>query len=529
TDSFTYTLCDDDTPTPSCSTATVTVTVTDEGTPVAAADPTAATTSEDTSVTTGNVLTNDTVVDGATITSFDAVSTNGGSVTSNGDGTFVYTPATGFVGTDSFTYTLCDDDTPTPSCSTATVTVTVDSLVEEIIANDDTNAFPIYSQYGAVNALNIADNDLLNGFIIVVDDMNWSIVDGNIGGFILLDPTTGFASIAPGTPAGTYTLTYQVCEKVNPTNCDTAILTIIVLDSRSDNETIIVLDEIVINEDEDQSVVIDIYANDSNLPTSGTLAVTEPVNGIVEITDPNGTPNDPSDDVVTYTPDADFNGTDLFTYTICDNSSTPNCNTGVVKITVNPISDTIDDEAETTNGASVEINVLINDTFTTDALAVSEVNEPENGSVIINTDGTITYTPNDGFVGIDTFVYIVTVTNADGTVTEETAIVTVSVTDPCITVYNEFSPNNDGVNDYLVIKCIDKPEYENNVLEIFNRWGNTVYIGRGYNNRDVVFKGISNGRANINRDEQLPVGTYFYVLDLGDGSPVRKGWIYINR
>ncbi|WP_148871268.1 Ig-like domain-containing protein, partial [Tenacibaculum adriaticum] len=118
TDSFTYTLCDDDTPTPSCSTATVTVTVTDEGTPVAAADPTAATTSEDTSVTTGNVLTNDTVVDGATITSFDAVSTNGGSVTSNGDGTFVYSPATGFVGTDSFTYTLCDDDTPTPSCST---------------------------------------------------------------------------------------------------------------------------------------------------------------------------------------------------------------------------------------------------------------------------------------------------------------------------------------------------------------------------------------------------------------------------
>ncbi|WP_435264335.1 tandem-95 repeat protein [Tenacibaculum sp. nBUS_03] len=97
----------------------------------------------------------------------------------------------------------------------------------------------------------------------------------------------------------------------------------------------------------------------------------------------------------------------------------------------------------------------------------------------------------------------------------------------CITVFNEFSPNGDGVNDALQIDCIEN--YKNNTIEIFNRWGNTVYKAKGYNNEDVSFKGVSNGRVNISVDSKLPVGTYFYVLDLGDGSAVKKGWIYINR
>ncbi|WP_341216685.1 Ig-like domain-containing protein, partial [uncultured Wocania sp.] len=119
-DTFTYTITDLDGET---STATVSITVTDEGNPIAVDD--TASTSEDTLVTTGNVLSNDTVIDGATITSFDATSSNGGTVVTNNDGTFDYTPATGFVGVDTFTYTICDDDTPTASCSTATVSITV--------------------------------------------------------------------------------------------------------------------------------------------------------------------------------------------------------------------------------------------------------------------------------------------------------------------------------------------------------------------------------------------------------------------
>ncbi|NVK08552.1 MAG: gliding motility-associated C-terminal domain-containing protein, partial [Tenacibaculum sp.] len=99
--------------------------------------------------------------------------------------------------------------------------------------------------------------------------------------------------------------------------------------------------------------------------------------------------------------------------------------------------------------------------------------------------------------------------------------------DTCVKVNNLMSPNGDSANSYLHIDCIEN--FPKNTLEIFNRWGNTVYRAKGYNNSSVVFRGISEGRANINVGDKLPVGTYFYILDLGNGSKVKKGWIYINR
>ena len=99
-----------------------------------------------------------------------------------------------------------------------------------------------------------------------------------------------------------------------------------------------------------------------------------------------------------------------------------------------------------------------------------------------------------------------------------------STTPICLTIYNEFSPNGDGVNETFRIDCID--QYPNNTLEIVNRWGNKVYTKKGYDNS---WDGTSNGRATINASRKLPVGTYYYVLDLGDGSAPKKGWLYINR
>ncbi|MDT0558503.1 gliding motility-associated C-terminal domain-containing protein [Ichthyenterobacterium sp. W332] len=94
----------------------------------------------------------------------------------------------------------------------------------------------------------------------------------------------------------------------------------------------------------------------------------------------------------------------------------------------------------------------------------------------------------------------------------------------CLTIYNEFSPNNDGVNEVFYIDCI--ANYPNNRLEIYNRWGNIVYSKDRYDN---TFDGTSNGRAVLYKEEKLPVGTYYYILDLGDGSERRAGWLYINR
>ncbi|MCD8399584.1 T9SS type B sorting domain-containing protein, partial [Tenacibaculum finnmarkense] len=102
-------------------------------------------------------------------------------------------------------------------------------------------------------------------------------------------------------------------------------------------------------------------------------------------------------------------------------------------------------------------------------------------------------------------------------------------TNKCGTPYNIMTPDNDGENDSFFISCIDKPEYANNTVEIFNRWGNTVYKASGYNNESVSFKGISNGRTTLVVDEKLPAGTYYYIIDLGDGSKAKAGWLYINR
>ena len=110
--------------------------------------------------------------------------------------------------------------------------------------------------------------------------------------------------------------------------------------------------------------------------------------------------------------------------------------------------------------------------------------------------------------------------NFDGNTVDDPTITDLG----CMMVFNEFSPNGDGVNDTLIINCIEN--YPSNKLEIYNRWGNIVYEKRGYLNE---FDGISNGRAIINQNKELPVGTYYYILNLGDGSKPTVGWLYINR
>ena len=120
-DTFTYTLCDDDSPA-NCSTATVTIIVTDEGNPVAENDVLNVLENSTKAIT--NLLENDIVIDDAVLTSIDNTGTQG-SVVLNNDKTVSYTPQIGFLGQDSFSYTICDDDSPNNSCSTATVTLNV--------------------------------------------------------------------------------------------------------------------------------------------------------------------------------------------------------------------------------------------------------------------------------------------------------------------------------------------------------------------------------------------------------------------
>lgn len=97
-----------------------------------------------------------------------------------------------------------------------------------------------------------------------------------------------------------------------------------------------------------------------------------------------------------------------------------------------------------------------------------------------------------------------------------------------IVVYNLLTPNGDGKNDFLRIDGLD--QVTDNTVEIFNRHGIRVFQISNYNETDNVFKGFSDGRATINRGEQLPTGTYFYILNYTYNSQrIKKaGYLYIN-
>lgn len=230
----------------------------------------------------------------------------------------------------------------------------------------------------------------------------------------------------------------------------TAIITKAGNDSALPNFTVVCINEAanlvddVVSTDEDQSVIVPIYDNDSDLPTTGNVTVsTQPTNGTVAI-DNNGTPNDPLDDIVTYTPNADYNGPDTFNYTVCNTFG--DCSTATVDITVLPIVDAIDDSIATEENTPVAIAILDNDNDLPSIGTLTIATPPTNGTVVINDNGTpndpsddtVTYTPNADYVGNDTFDY----TLCDNAGNCSTATVTVLVTDA-----TDLDADNDGILD----------------------------------------------------------------------------------
>jgi gliding motility-associated-like protein/uncharacterized repeat protein (TIGR01451 family) len=93
----------------------------------------------------------------------------------------------------------------------------------------------------------------------------------------------------------------------------------------------------------------------------------------------------------------------------------------------------------------------------------------------------------------------------------------------CLVIPEGFSPNTDGRNDTFFIRCIEL--YPESQLKIFNRYGGIVYKATGYLNE---WGGIPNVGLLHNSGQLLPTGTYYWLLDLKDGSQVTAGWVYIN-
>lgn len=148
-------------------------------------------------------------------------------------------------------------------------------------------------------------------------------------------------------------------------------------------------------------VVVPVLADDTDA-NGDTVAVRS-----VQLTTANGGSVSPlPDGTVRYTPAAGFRGTDSFTYVVED--SRGGSDTATVTITVeNNVPTGGADSAATQAGAAAVVDVLDNDADTdaTDTLAVVGLTDPAGGAVVANADGTVTYTPDPGFTGTDTFTY----------------------------------------------------------------------------------------------------------------------------
>jgi len=142
------------------------------------------------------------------------------------------------------------------------------------------------------------------------------------------------------------------------------------------------------------------------------------------------------------------------------------------------------------------------------------VSLPNHGSVVINSDGSFTYSHDGECNVLDNFEYYIE--NNSG---RDTASVIIDINCSKINIYSGFSPNSDNINDYFRIEGLE--EFPNNRVDIFNRWGAKVYSTENYDNGNPW-----RGRWN---NVDLPSGTYFYHIDLGDGSDPITGYVHVRR
>ncbi len=107
-----------------------------------------------------------------------------------------------------------------------------------------------------------------------------------------------------------------------------------------------------------------------------------------------------------------------------------------------------------------------------------------------------------------------------------------AVIKPCeLTVFNTISINNNGLNDYFIIKNIEY--FPENTVEIYNRFGQLVYKSSKYGIDNNYFYGDSNAGEVYKKNKKLPTGTYFYIINYKNESTpinrIQKGFLYINN
>ncbi len=458
-----------------------------------------------------------------------------GTTSVDASGNVIYTPTTGYTGTDVYTYTLTTADGVVSAPITVTITIYAPALSLTKVANnggtnigDVINYTLVVKNTGGVPLTNVivadagADAGSISPAVIptlaagasatVTAKHTLTQADFNAGSF------SNQASVSGTDPGGILISKSKSDDPTTPAVDDATKVTLPPLPGAItvDKSGVFAADHInyvFFIKNTGQSVINSITLNDAKLGLN--VAVAVPVGGFL----PGGsifysalytlTQADKDAGVVNNT--ASVNAVDAAGKTLTANS------TVTVQVAKSPTA--VDDAAQTTVNHSVTIPILTNDNpgnSTFNLSTVTIVSQPANGTVTVNADGTVVYTPNPNYSGPDKFTY--KVKDQFGFTTNVATVTITQIPDPnVLKIPTLFTPNGDGINDTFEIRGLD--QYQANDLSIVNRWGNEVYHSSHYQN---TWTG-----------DGLNEGTYYYTLKVKktatSDAVIYKGYVTLMR
>ena len=555
---LTYSLCAKTAPYNCSEVATVTVVVNPSPIQLTVADDTFTHTTTTHTTVLGNILTNDSYNTQSITTASVTISTTTASAnvpyiaTPTGE---VVLPANTSAAIYTLTYSLCAKVAPYNCSGLATVTVIVSKPL--VIARDDTYTVTVGT---TTITESIYHNDSIGEQTANTSLVNFQAIGGNKDRnnfYILSVNLAGNILIPQGTPTGTYTLQYRICDMNDIHNCATATITVVITEipilpvvARDDTYTVTIgtttITESIYHNDSigDQMVdasLVNFQAIGGSKDSNNFYILSVSLAGNVLI--PQATP------IGTYT----------LEYRICDVHHRSNCDSATVRVSVIPPSTppptlVVTPDTFTYTGNTIVGNILDNDTINDNPIELPdddiniEAEEPTDKEPYIDTATGDVLVPTHTPAGTYTLNYELCIENltiCDTTTVEVIVPDVLTPTPPTppippipqddnpatsLTPYNGISLNGDNKNDYFHIEGIEK--YPENIVRIYNKNGLKVFEVTGYDNKNQSFKGFTQGEVTVKKSLELPIGTYFYFIEYTDENHQKQrkiGWLYLKK
>jgi VCBS repeat-containing protein len=458
------------------------------------------TTPEDSPLT-GNVITDspaDTDADGDALTAILVTSPTHGVLALAPSGVFSYTPNPNYYGSDSFSYKLNDGEV---DGNVAIVSITVASVNDAPIAGDGSAT---------------TDEDAFVGGQLTSSDIDggapkYAVSTGPAHGTLVVDENTGTYSYTPATNYnGPDSFTFSVSDGNG--GADTGDVNITVTPV---NDPPVAADGSATT-DEDAAVTGSVSSTDIDGGAPKYAVSTGPAHGTLVLDENTGT--------FIYTPAANYNGPDSFTFSVSDGNG--GADTGDVNITVTPVNDSpvANDGSEATPEDTPLAGTASSSDIDGPEAAYTVATGPAHGVVTLNPNGTYSYTPNENYNGPDSFTFTVNDGNG-GSDTGQVSINVTPVNDPpfCAAAapsLGEAWPPNHQLVDINVLGVTDPVEGSAITITVTDIWqdeptntqgdGNTPIDGYGVGTSTASIRAERTGNKNVPGD-----GRMYHILFTG--------------